>query len=125
MPSDAMLWQHGIMLWQHARRLEADASHVVGRKLLEIIDAVHSEAMLLPSCFCLRKGISSWCLCCREVPAYAADAGAMTTTNKLLCDEECIAKLDGLQTEETKTGLKYKDIVVGTGPSPPTGYQVQ
>ena len=48
----------------------------------------------------------------------------MTTTNKLLCDEECIANLEGLQTEETKTGLKYKDIVVGKGPSPPIGYQV-
>ena len=48
----------------------------------------------------------------------------MTTTNKLLCDQGCVASLDSLQTEETKTGLKYKDIVVGTGPSPPTGYQV-
>ena len=64
------------------------------------------------------------CSCRRELPAHAIDAGAMTTTNKLLCDEECIANLDGLQTEETKTGLKYKDIVVGKGPSPPTGYQV-
>lgn len=34
-------------------------------------------------------------------------------------------KLESLQTEETKTGLKYKDIVVGKGPSPPTGYQVR
>ena len=49
----------------------------------------------------------------------------MTTTNKVLCDEECIANLESLQTEETKSGLKYKDIVVGKGPSPPTGYQVQ
>ena len=58
------------------------------------------------------------------MPAGAADAGAAATTNKLLCDEECLAKLDSLQTEETKSGLKYKDIVAGTGPSPPTGYQV-
>lgn len=63
-------------------------------------------------------------ICCREVPAGASDAGAAATTNKLLCDEECLAKVDSLQTQETKSGLKYKDIVVGTGPSPPTGYQV-
>ncbi len=61
---------------------------------------------------------------CREAPASAADQGANTTTNKLLCDEECLAKLDNLQTQETKSGLKYKDIVVGNGPSPPVGYQV-
>ena len=61
---------------------------------------------------------------CREAPASAADQGANATTNKLLCDEECLAKLDDLQTRETKSGLKYKDIVVGTGPSPPVGYQV-
>ena len=64
-------------------------------------------------------------ICCREAPAGAVDAGAAVTTNKLLCDEECLAKLDSLQTQETKSGLKYKDIVVGTGPSPPTGYQVK
>ena len=56
--------------------------------------------------------------------ASGADSGAASITNKLLCDEECLAKLESLQTQETKTGLKYKDIVVGTGPSPPTGYQV-
>ena len=63
-------------------------------------------------------------LLCREAPAGAADSGANTVTNKLLCDEECLASLESIQTQETKTGLKYKDIVVGKGPSPPTGYQV-
>jgi hypothetical protein len=52
------------------------------------------------------------------------DAGANTTVNKLLCTEECQAQLESLETHETKSGLKYKDIVVGKGPSPPTGYQV-
>lgn len=51
------------------------------------------------------------------------DAGAATTVNKLLCTEECQAALEGLETHETKSGLRYKDIVVGKGPSPPTGYQ--
>lgn len=59
----------------------------------------------------------------RELPAAALDQGAATTVNKLLCDEECQAKLDSLEMQETKSGLRYKDIIVGKGPSPPTGYQ--
>lgn len=59
----------------------------------------------------------------RQLSASAVDAGAATQVNKLLCDEECLAKLDSIETQETKSGLKYKDIVVGKGPSPPTGYQ--
>lgn len=49
-------------------------------------------------------------------PASAAD--------KTLCDEACIAALDKAQAVTTASGLKYKDIVVGSGPSPPVGYQV-
>ena len=59
----------------------------------------------------------------RQLPASAVDAGAATQVNKLLCDEECLARLDSIETQETKSGLKYKDVVVGKGPSPPTGYQ--
>ena len=55
----------------------------------------------------------------------AVDAGAATTINKLLCTEECQAQLDSLETHETKSGLRYKDIVVGKGPSPPIGYQAR
>lgn len=61
----------------------------------------------------------------RGLPAVAADLGANTVTNKLLCDEECLGKLDGLETQETKSGLRYKDIIVGKGPAPPTGYQAR
>ncbi len=49
-------------------------------------------------------------------PAAAAD--------KTLCDEACIAALDKAEVVTTASGLKYKDIVVGSGPSPPVGYQV-
>ena len=67
-----------------------------------------------------------WCLMIRHMPAGAAiDAGAATTVNKLLCDGDCLAQLDAVETHETKSGLKYKDIVVGKGPSPPTGYQAR
>lgn len=61
----------------------------------------------------------------RQLPTSAVDAGAATQVNKLLCDEDCLAKLDSIETQETKSGLKYKDIVVGKGPSPPTGYQAR
>ncbi|KAK9905529.1 hypothetical protein WJX75_001603 [Coccomyxa subellipsoidea] len=63
-------------------------------------------------------------LAARELPATAVDAGAATQVNKLLCDEDCLAKLDSIEAQETKSGLRFKDIVVGKGPSPPTGYQV-
>ena len=71
--------------------------------------------------------VSSCFLCSSRPPAAGAavDAGAATTTNKLLCTEECQARLDGLEMHETKSGLRYKDIVVGKGPSPPTGYQAR
>lgn len=63
-------------------------------------------------------------LLARQLPAGAAvDAGAATTVNKLLCEGDCLTNLDAVETHETKSGLKYKDIVVGKGPSPPTGYQ--
>ncbi|MEW5312961.1 MAG: hypothetical protein WDW38_004558 [Sanguina aurantia] len=59
-------------------------------------------------------------------PAHAyADqgAGAMSVTNKLLCDTECEAGLVDLETVTTASGLQYKDIVVGRGPNPPVGFQ--
>ena len=96
----------------------------VGTQLFGITDALQHKPQGLYSTLTSQDSVSGWCFCCRELPAHAVDAGAMATTNKLLCDEECIANLESLQTEETKTGLKYKDIVVGKGPSPPTGYQV-
>lgn len=67
--------------------------------------------------------VMTHCVAGRELPATAVDAGAATQVNKLLCDEDCLAKLDSIEAQETKSGLRFKDIVVGKGPSPPTGYQ--
>uniref|UniRef100_A0A7R9V9D2 peptidylprolyl isomerase n=1 Tax=Chlamydomonas euryale TaxID=1486919 RepID=A0A7R9V9D2_9CHLO len=50
-------------------------------------------------------------------PAFADD-------EKVLCDAACAEGLDKLETVTTESGLKYKDIVVGKGAIPPTGYQV-
>ncbi|KAK9790759.1 hypothetical protein WJX73_006508 [Symbiochloris irregularis] len=46
------------------------------------------------------------------------------TDVKVLCDSSCEAKIDSVQSQTSKTGLKYKDITVGNGASPPVGYQV-
>ena len=42
----------------------------------------------------------------------------------LLCDGDCAARINSAETVTTASGLQYKDLVVGTGPQPITGYQV-
>jgi len=42
----------------------------------------------------------------------------------LLCDAECEEILMKSPLVETKTGLSYRDIRIGTGPKPPKGFQV-
>eukprot|EP00250_Pteridium_aquilinum_P008689 c18135_g1_i1 orf=76-750(+) len=41
-----------------------------------------------------------------------------------LCDDVCEKELENIPTVTTDSGLKYKDIKVGSGPSPPVGFQV-
>jgi hypothetical protein len=43
---------------------------------------------------------------------------------KVICDAECSAKLESVPEVSLPSGLKYKDIVVGNGPTPPVGFQV-
>lgn len=49
----------------------------------------------------------------------------MEFKEQILCDAACISSLDNFETVTTESGLQYKDIVKGKGPSPPTGYQVR
>ena len=44
--------------------------------------------------------------------------------SKLLCGPQCESSLDQLQMQTTSSGLQYKDIKEGSGPSPPVGFQV-
>lgn len=44
--------------------------------------------------------------------------------DKMICDKGCESKLDSLESQSLPSGLKYKDITLGTGPAPPVGYQV-
>ncbi|GIL62800.1 hypothetical protein Vafri_16969, partial [Volvox africanus] len=43
---------------------------------------------------------------------------------KVLCDAECSAALESVEAITLPSGLKYKDIILGSGPSPPVGFQV-
>ncbi|CAI5984771.1 unnamed protein product [Closterium sp. NIES-64] len=41
-----------------------------------------------------------------------------------LCTAECEATLEDIPLQTTPSGLQYRDIIVGRGPSPPVGFQV-
>ncbi|PNH12723.1 Peptidyl-prolyl cis-trans isomerase FKBP16-3, chloroplastic [Tetrabaena socialis] len=56
-------------------------------------------------------------------PAVLA-ASLQVEESKLLCNAECTAKLESTEAVSLPSGLKFKDIITGTGPSPPVGFQV-
>lgn len=59
------------------------------------------------------------------LPAIAAEPKVVQKLSTSdLCDEECFSKLASAEVATTSSGLKYQDIVVGRGISPPVGYQV-
>jgi peptidylprolyl isomerase len=41
-----------------------------------------------------------------------------------LCDDACLEKINNGTRVKTASGLEYVDVIVGTGPAPPVGYQV-
>uniref|UniRef100_A0A0F7H0C6 peptidylprolyl isomerase n=1 Tax=Masdevallia picturata TaxID=125444 RepID=A0A0F7H0C6_9ASPA len=51
-------------------------------------------------------------------------AGLPEEKKPRLCDEACEKELERVAVVTTETGLQYKDIQVGVGPSPPIGFQV-
>ncbi|XP_039010158.1 peptidyl-prolyl cis-trans isomerase FKBP16-3, chloroplastic-like [Hibiscus syriacus] len=54
----------------------------------------------------------------------AYGAGLPPEEKPKLCDDACVKELENVPMVTTKTGLQYKDINVGEGPSPPVGFQV-
>ncbi|KAJ8774788.1 hypothetical protein K2173_017234 [Erythroxylum novogranatense] len=54
----------------------------------------------------------------------AGGAGLPPEEKAKLCDETCEKELENVPMVTTETGLQYKDIKVGVGPSPPVGFQV-
>ncbi|VAI86809.1 unnamed protein product [Triticum turgidum subsp. durum] len=68
-------------------------------------------------------GVSSSAFCLQA--ALDAVAGGLPPEEKpKLCDAACEAELENLPMVTTESGLQYKDIKVGQGPSPPIGFQV-
>ncbi|KAK8289996.1 hypothetical protein E1A91_D07G235500v1 [Gossypium mustelinum] len=54
-----------------------------------------------------------------------ADGAGLPPEEKLkLCDDACEKELENVPMVTTESGLQYKDIKVGEGPSPPVGFQV-
>ncbi|XP_020961313.1 peptidyl-prolyl cis-trans isomerase FKBP16-3, chloroplastic-like [Arachis ipaensis] len=51
-------------------------------------------------------------------------AGLPPEDKPKLCDEACEKELENVPMVTTESGLQYKDIKVGQGPSPPVGFQV-
>ncbi|CAI0396867.1 unnamed protein product [Linum tenue] len=54
----------------------------------------------------------------------AGGAGLPPEDKPKLCDESCVKELENVPMVSTESGLQYKDIKVGGGPSPPVGFQV-
>uniref|UniRef100_A0A0F7H0P6 peptidylprolyl isomerase n=1 Tax=Erodium gruinum TaxID=337380 RepID=A0A0F7H0P6_9ROSI len=59
------------------------------------------------------------------VDSYGAKGAGLPPEEKpRLCDASCEKELENVPMVTTESGLQYKDIVVGSGPSPPVGFQV-
>ncbi|MED6221615.1 hypothetical protein PIB30_056517 [Stylosanthes scabra] len=56
-------------------------------------------------------------------PLEAKGAGLPPEDKPKLCDEACEKELENVPMVTTESGLQYKDIKVGQGPSPPVGFQ--
>ncbi|XP_021907072.1 peptidyl-prolyl cis-trans isomerase FKBP16-3, chloroplastic isoform X2 [Carica papaya] len=54
----------------------------------------------------------------------AKGAGLPPEEKPKLCDDTCEKELENVPMVTTESGLQYKDIKVGGGPSPPVGFQV-
>ncbi|XP_071722140.1 peptidyl-prolyl cis-trans isomerase FKBP16-3, chloroplastic-like [Rutidosis leptorrhynchoides] len=54
----------------------------------------------------------------------ANGAGLPPEEKPKLCDDSCEKELENVPMMTTESGLQYKDIKVGSGPSPPVGFQV-
>ncbi|KAK9288548.1 hypothetical protein L1049_017007 [Liquidambar formosana] len=54
----------------------------------------------------------------------AKGAGLPPEQKPRLCDDNCETELENVPMVTTESGLQYKDIKVGEGPSPPIGFQV-
>ncbi|CAN6448798.1 unnamed protein product [Victoria cruziana] len=54
----------------------------------------------------------------------AVGAGLPPEEKPKLCDDACEKELENVPMVTTESGLQYKEIKIGSGPSPPVGFQV-
>lgn len=54
----------------------------------------------------------------------SAEAAVVEAPPRVLCDDACMEALEAKEMVTLPSGLQYRDVVLGKGPSPPTGYQV-
>ncbi|WOK96491.1 peptidyl-prolyl cis-trans isomerase FKBP16-3, chloroplastic isoform X2 [Canna indica] len=58
------------------------------------------------------------------VSADSHGAGLPPEEKPRLCNDECEKELENIPMVTTESGLQYKDIKIGEGPTPPIGFQV-
>ncbi|KAL2920885.1 Peptidyl-prolyl cis-trans isomerase FKBP16-3 chloroplastic [Bienertia sinuspersici] len=64
-------------------------------------------------------------LSCIVVNSHESQATGLPPEEKpRLCDDACEKELENVPMVTTESGLQYKDIKVGKGPTPPIGFQV-
>ncbi|KAK3005239.1 hypothetical protein RJ639_015920 [Escallonia herrerae] len=82
----------------------------------------HGEELTLikrRDAFSLVLGLSSLLV------GFDAEAAGLPPEDKpRLCDDTCEKELENVPMVTTESGLQYKDIIIGEGPSPPAGFQV-
>ncbi|CAK7322681.1 unnamed protein product [Dovyalis caffra] len=71
----------------------------------------------------LLLGVSGLCNV-SSFDSIAKGAGLPPEDKPRLCDENCEKELENVPMVTTESGLQFKDIKVGQGPSPPVGFQV-
>uniref|UniRef100_A0ACD6ADC0 Uncharacterized protein n=1 Tax=Avena sativa TaxID=4498 RepID=A0ACD6ADC0_AVESA len=69
-------------------------------------------------------GVSSSAFCLQAALDAFAAGGLPPEEKPKLCDDACEKELENVPMVTTESGLQYKDIKPGTGPSPPIGFQV-
>ncbi|GMH08703.1 hypothetical protein Nepgr_010543 [Nepenthes gracilis] len=57
-------------------------------------------------------------------PLGVKAAGLPPEQKPKLCDDACEKELENVPMITTESGLQYRDIMIGEGPSPPVGFQV-
>lgn len=94
-------------------RLRAKASQSVGYE---------DDVALIKRRDVIGLGLSASSILIHSLNAKAA--GLPPQEIPRLCDDTCEKELENVPMVTTESGLQYKDIKVGSGPTPPVGYQV-